>query len=195
MMNVFFREQIWRTVVIYFTALFLVRLMGKRALGEMSLFDFVIMAGIGDIIVEIGINKKTSFFSGLMILIVFVLLEKGVSWLTSRSRRWGKLIEGSPAVIILNGKIIEENLRREHLSKADIAQEMRKEGLDDISRIKVAVFEPSGKISFILYPGARPLDKNDLYNMEALFAEVSGLHDSVHRLLHTIKKGHGKIED
>ena len=83
-----------RTVVIYLVALFVVRLMGKRALGTLSLFDFVIMVGIGDIIVMVGVEGSVSLISGISVLVVLGVLELLFSLLTFKSKVAARIWKG-----------------------------------------------------------------------------------------------------
>lgn len=127
----------------------IVRLMGKRALGELSLFDLVIMAGIGDVITLVGLGESPTLPQALLFLGILGGLEILLSLITYKSRRFAHLLEGSPTILIKDGKIIEESLRRENISLADLRQELRKEGVARISEVKEAVLEACGKLSVI----------------------------------------------
>jgi len=135
---------------IYIAALVVVRLIGKRALGELSLFDLVIMVGIGEVIVLVGLEQQVSFVRGLLILLLLGGLELFFSLLTFKSRFFSKLIEGKPTLLIKDGVILEENLAKEHISRADLRQELRKQGVLRISRVSRAILEACGKFSVIL---------------------------------------------
>jgi uncharacterized membrane protein YcaP (DUF421 family) len=136
-------------IAIYLAGLTIVRLMGKRALGELSLFDFVIMVGIGDVIVVVGLEQQVPLKRGLLILVLLGVLEYCFSLLTYRSKFFSRLIEGTPTVLIKDGILLEENLAKEHISQADLRQELRKQGMSKISRVSRAILEACGKFSVI----------------------------------------------
>ncbi|NLG85341.1 MAG: DUF421 domain-containing protein [Firmicutes bacterium] len=138
-----------RPVAVYFAALATVRLMGKRALGQLSLFDLVIMVGIGEIVVLVGLERKVSLLDGLLMLGLLGGLEVFLSALAFRWRWFARLLEGEPTVLVHEGRLLRPNLRREHISLRDLRQELRKKGLEDYQEAKEVVLEACGKISVI----------------------------------------------
>lgn len=138
-----------RPVAIYFAALILVRLMGKRALGQLSLFDLVVMAGIGDIIVVVGLEHKVPIVHGLVVLGILTGLEVLLSLLTFRWRWFARLVEGQPTILVRDGQLEKRNMFREHINLNDLRQELRKQGLDDPTQAKEVVLEACGKVSVI----------------------------------------------
>jgi uncharacterized membrane protein YcaP (DUF421 family) len=170
---------VMKPVAIYLTALALVRLMGKRALGELSLFDLVIMAGIGDIIVVVGLGQ-ISFLKGLIILGLLTGLELFFSMVSFRSRFWAGLLEGHPTLLIKDGNPLEENLAREHISQTDLRQELRKQGVARISQVSQAVLEACGKFSIILKEEEEPaLNRYLLQEIKLLQQEIKELKEIV----------------
>ncbi|HEY8464319.1 MAG TPA: YetF domain-containing protein [Bacillota bacterium] len=162
---------------IYLAALLVVRIMGKRALGELSLFDFVIMVGIGDVIVIVGLEQQVPLGKGLLILILLGILEYTFSLLTFKYPAFSRLIEGTPTLLIKDGVIYEKNLAKEHISRADLRQELRKEGVSDISQVSRAILEACGKFSVILKEDSQAEDLNLqlLQEFKALRREVQEL--------------------
>ena len=139
-----------RPVAIYIAALALVRIMGKRALGQLSLFDLVIMAGIGDVIVVIALERQVPFEKGLFILGLLGGLELFLSMLTYRSPFFARLVEGRPTLLIKDGVLLEPNLAKEHISHSDLRQELRKLGVANVSQVARGILEACGKFSVIL---------------------------------------------
>ena len=138
-----------KPIAIYIAALTLVRIMGKRALGQLSLFDLVIMAGIGDVIVVVALERKVPFVEGLGILALLGGLELLFSTLTFRFHLFQLLLEGKPTLLIKDGVILQKNLAREHISRADLEQELRKLGVSRLSQVGTAVLEACGKFSVL----------------------------------------------
>lgn len=151
-----------KPVAIYLAALFVVRVTGKRALGQFSFFDFVIMAGIGDIIVVVGLEQQVPFIKGLILLGIVGGLELIFSKLTFKSRRAARLLEGRPTLLIKDGVPIEKNLAREHISSADLLQELRKEGVARVSQVSRAVLEACGQLSVILKEDEEAISNREL---------------------------------
>lgn len=139
-----------RPIAIYIAALALVRILGKRALGQLSLFDLVIMAGIGDVIVVIALERQIPFEKGLFMLGLLGGLELFLSKLTYRSRFFARLLEGKPTLLIKDGVLIEQNLAKEHISRSDLRQELRKLGVANIAHVAQGILEACGKFSVIL---------------------------------------------
>lgn len=168
-----------RTVVIYLVALFVVRLMGKGALGTLSLFDFVIMVGIGDIIVMVGVEGSVSLISGISVLVVLGVLELLFSLLTFKSKVAARILEGMPTVLVQNGKLMHENMTKEHVSLADLKQELRKEGVSQISSVKEALLEACGKFSVILKDDVEPMSREETRDQ---FEEIATLKRDVEEI-------------
>lgn len=166
---------------IYIAALLIVRIIGKRALGELSLFDLVIMVGIGEVIVIVGLEQKEPFLKGLVILLLLGGLELALSLLTFKSRFFAWLLEGRPTLLIKDGQVIEENLAKEHISHADLRQELRKQGVSRISKVSTAVLESCGKFSVIV----KEDEEDSLENQ--LFQEIVSLRKEVKELKEIIQ--------
>ena len=165
-----------RPVLIYLAALAIVRLMGKRALGQLSLFDLVIMAGIGDIIIVVGLEQRVALAKGVLILILFGGMELFMSSLTYRSRFFSRLLEGKPTLLIKDGLTLEKNLAREHISRADLNQELRKQGVARISQVSQATLEACGKFSVILKEDEGVANQQKLQDLlEQSLLEVASL--------------------
>lgn len=170
-----------KPVAIYLAALIIVRLMGKRALGQLSLFDLVIMAGIGDVIVVVGLEQRVSFQKGLIILGLIGGLELFLSIISYRSHFFARLFEGKPTILIKDGVLMEENLAKEHISLADLRQELRKLGVSKISQVSQAIFEACGKFSVILKEEA------DSISNQQILQEVKLLHQEIQELKEAVQ--------
>jgi uncharacterized membrane protein YcaP (DUF421 family) len=174
-------------LAIYLAALIVVRIMGKRALGELSLFDFVIMVGIGDVIVVVGLEQQVPLIRGLLILIWLGVLEFGFSLLTFRSGFFRRLVEGTPTLLIKDGKLNEVNLAKEHISRADLYQELRRQGVSQIDQVSRAILEACGKFSVILKDDLTEAKDTDRYLQ--LLQEITLLRRELMELKTVFLKG------
>ncbi|MGF7060750.1 DUF421 domain-containing protein [Brassicibacter mesophilus] len=146
----------------YFVALIIVRIMGKRSIGELGAFDFVLMTGIGHIMSSVALERKVPFHDGVLVLITLAVLEIFLSYLTYKSRKLGKLIEGKPTYLIDEGNVLEKNLKKEKINMYDMRQELRKYGIDNENDVKKALIEACGKFTAVLKDAEEPLRRKDL---------------------------------
>lgn len=151
-----------RAVGVYFLSLTAVRLMGKRSIGELGAFDFVLMTGIGHILSAVALDRKIPFHDGILVLAVIAILEIVLSMISYKSRKLGKLIEGKPRYLIREGKILKEDMRKENFNLYDLRQELRKSGVDDETDVEKAIIEACGKFSVIMKDEEEPIKRKDL---------------------------------
>ncbi len=160
-MNVIF-EFVLRVIGMYFLAMVVIRFMGKRALGELGLFDFVIMTGVGHTLTSIALDRSIPFYEGIVVLVTLAGLEYIMGYASLKSQRLARLISGVPVVVIDNGWIMRENLAREKFNVDDLMQELRKHGIRDVSEVEQGLLEPCGGFSVILKPDFEPVTRGEL---------------------------------
>lgn len=151
-------------VVLFIIALIVVRLMGNRTVGQLSPFDFVIMVGIGDIIVTASMDKGQTLLSGVEGLVTLLALQQLISYLSLKNITVRKWVEGTPVTLIQDGKILSENFINTHFNYDDLRQELHKLGMDmtDLPDIKLARLESCGVFTVIKSPDKEPLTKYEL---------------------------------
>jgi uncharacterized membrane protein YcaP (DUF421 family) len=138
-----------RGVIVFVVTLVMVRLSSKRSLAEKTAFDAVLIVIVASVLAR-AINGSAAFFPTIGTGFVLVLLHRVLGAAAYYSHRFGCLIKGEPAVIVQNGKLERENMRRNHVSEHDLEEDMRLSvKTDDLSKIKIARVERSGDISFI----------------------------------------------
>lgn len=139
-----------RAVAIYLLVMLLVRVSGKRAVGQFTPFDLVLLILIGNA-VQNGLNGGDNSLTGAALLAVcLIALNYGVAFVAARSPRARRWIEGEPVVLARDGKVFRDVLRRELVSNADFLEAMREAGCSEIERIRVATLETNGRISLLL---------------------------------------------
>lgn len=151
-------------VVLFTAALIVVRLMGNRTVGQLSPFDFVIMVGIGDIIITASMDKGQTLLSGIEGLVALLVLQQLLSYLSLKNITIRKWVEGTPVTLIQDGKIIRENFVKTHFNYDDLRQELHKFGMDmtDLPDIKLARLESCGVFSVIKHLDKEPLTRYEL---------------------------------
>jgi len=142
-------EVVLRATAMFVIVYLLVRLLGKRELGQMTPFEFIVMVVIGDLIQQ-GVTQSDLSLTGAALAIgTFAFWGVVLSWMSYLSPRAARLLEGEPRVIVRHGEVLAHSLRRDRLTRAEIESEMRLAGIASLSDVAWAVLEPNGKISFI----------------------------------------------
>jgi uncharacterized membrane protein YcaP (DUF421 family) len=138
-----------RATVIFLALYVLVRLMGKRELGQMTPFELIVLVVIGDLIQQ-GVTQNDFSLTGAIIAIsTIAFLALLMSW-ASYLWPWAeRMLEGEPRVIVRDGEVLTGNLRRNRLTVSEIESEMRLAGIGSMADVAWAILEPRGKISFI----------------------------------------------
>lgn len=142
-------EIVVRATVVYFLLFLLMRGLRKRALAEMSPFEMILLVVFGDIVQQ-GVTQEDYSLTGVVLVVgTFGFWISVMTWLSWRSDRARRLLEGVPVVIVEDGKPIESVLKMEQMPIAELLEAARQNGLGDLSSVRYAVLEPSGKVSFI----------------------------------------------
>lgn len=138
-----------RGTVIFFALYLLVRLMGKRELGQMTPFELIVLVVIGDLIQQ-GVTQNDFSLTGAIIAIsTMAFWALVMSWMSYLWPWAERLLEGEPRVIVCDGELLEMNLRRNRLTRSEIESEMRLAGIACMEDVAWAILETRGKISFI----------------------------------------------
>ena len=138
-----------RATVIFLFVFLLTRAVGRRELSSLEPFDVILLVVIGDLVQQ-GITQSDESVTGtLIVLATIALLTVGLSYASFRVRRLRPLLEGEPLVLVEDGRVIESHLARERLTMDDLMAEARLQNLAELSDVRWAVLETSGRISFI----------------------------------------------
>ena len=142
-------EFILRAVVVYAVVLGMVRLGGKRALGQITPFDVLLIVLLGNAVQNALLGQDTSLAGGLLLAATLITLNYTVGWVTTRSRRMERLIEGEPVLVARDGKLLDSVLRRELITQADFDAAMRQQGCGGIEEVALALLEINGHITIV----------------------------------------------
>ena len=155
-----------RATVMFFVLFLLIRLLGKRELGQMTPFEFVVLVVLGDLIQQGVTHNDFSLTGATLAISTFAFWALILSWTTYLFPRAKDLLDGAPRVVVRDGEIVSENLRRDRLTRDEILSEMRLAGIGRMSDVAWAILEPQGKMSFIRKDDgdARQQDRDDPAN-------------------------------
>lgn len=138
------------------------RLIGKKQVSELSLFDYVIGISIGNFGAEMIINMDTPYIYGCIAIMTFGIVAYFVSIITMKSIKLRRLIIGTPTIVIQNGKILEQSLRKLKMDINDLLEQTRIGGTFDISEIEYAIVEANGKLTIMKKSMYNPVTPNDM---------------------------------
>ncbi|WP_144409436.1 DUF421 domain-containing protein [Pseudoxanthomonas suwonensis] len=142
-------EFVLRAVVVYVVVLVLVRVTGKRTVGQFTPFDLLLVVLLGTAVQNSLIGEDTSLVGGLILAATLLALNWAVGFATARNRRLDRIIEGEPVVLARNGEVFWHVLRRQNVSRADFEAAKREADCAEDARIGIAVLETSGDITLI----------------------------------------------
>jgi uncharacterized membrane protein YcaP (DUF421 family) len=138
-----------RTAVIYLIILIGLRLAGKREIGQMTVFDLVVLLLIANAVQNAMVGPDTSLVGGILAAVVLLVLNAVVARLRLRWPRLRRIVEGSPTLLVLHGEVMADHLRREGLDQETLKAALREHGVADLSDVEMAVLEIDGSISVV----------------------------------------------
>jgi len=141
---------------------FFTKMMGRKQVSQLNLYDYVVGITIGSVAAEISINFEAKFLNGLIVMSVYTIVSILIAHLTAKSIRIRRFVVGVPIIVIEDGKILEDNVEKSKIDLSDLLQEARNNGYFDISEIEFAIMEPNGKISFMPKSKYTPLTPSDM---------------------------------
>lgn len=144
-------EPVIRSFVVYFFIFLVVRIIGKKKLGEFAPFEVILLLIMGVSVQNALIGNDHSITAGIISVAVLGSLNIIINNLTYRFRWFEKIIEGQPEVIILNGKIHRKILEKEKITDAELYEALREHEIMNAEDVKCAILEADGKISVIKY--------------------------------------------
>ncbi|MCD8508999.1 MAG: DUF421 domain-containing protein [Bacillus sp. (in: Bacteria)] len=140
---------ITRTIVIYIVILLVFRIMGKREIGELSVVDFVISIMLAELAVISIENETAPMAKQIIPMLVLMCVQITLAFISLKSEKLRKFIDGSPSVLIRQGKIDEREMRKQRYNFDDLMMQLRQKDVKYVSDVEFAILEPSGDLSVI----------------------------------------------
>ena len=165
----------FRTVILYLVLIAVIRLMGKRQIGQMEPSEFVVtmlVANLASIPMQDG---GIPLYSGLVPIVTVLGVELVLSALSLRSVKFRRLLCGKPVILIENGNILQENLRSTRVTLDELTGHLREKDILDLTTVQYAILETNGNLSVFPYPKDRPAS-----------AKEAGIHPKKQHLPFTI---------
>ena len=151
-----------RTIVLYFLIMVGLRLLGKRQIGELEPIELVLTLLISDLAAVPMQDFGIPLLNGVIPIVTLLLLSMLLSWGSVRSIRLRRLICGSPTALILDGKVQQDAMRHNRFTLDELIEELRSQGVTDLTSVKYAVLETDGQLSVLLYPDEQPATPKQL---------------------------------
>ena len=138
-----------RAAIAFIFIFFLTRVVGRRELSSLEPFDLILLIVLGDLIQQ-GVTQSDYSVTGLILAgSTIALMQVLASYLSFRFRRLRPILDGEPIVLIENGNVLEANTHRERLTQDELAEQARLQQIDSLDKVRWAVLETNGQISFI----------------------------------------------
>lgn len=176
MQNMFFDnwESILRAIIITvmgYTALVLaIRISGKRTLSKMNAFDFIVTIALGSCLAAISLNKSIALAEGVVVYSTLIGLQFIITWLSVRIKKVKTIVSGEPVLLLYNGKLITDVMKKERITVEEINVAARAKGLTNLDEIEVIVLETTGDITIISKVqtnGSNPVTLNNVLGYPA----------------------------
>ena len=145
-----------RAVVLYLALILVVRLMGKRQLGEMEPMEFVVTMLLANLAAVPMQETGIPLLSGLIPILVVLSMELLLSVLVYHSVGARRLLCGKPVILMENGRLLQENLKKTPITPDELTEFLRIEGVTDLASVKYAILETSGQVSVLPYAKFKP---------------------------------------
>jgi uncharacterized membrane protein YcaP (DUF421 family) len=138
-----------RAIALYAFVILVMRIIGRRELSSMSPFDLILLIILGDAIQQ-GLTQDDYSVTGAVIAVATIAtLQVATSYLSFRSEKARRVLEGLPIVVVDHGELVEENLKRERMTADEVAEEMRQQQISSLDEVEWAIVEANGSVSFI----------------------------------------------
>lgn len=159
-------SEIWKIALSSFLSLIvlflLTKLMGKKQISQLSMFDYIIGISIGSIAAQMAISLDEDFTRSIEAMLIYALITVAISYANTKSIKLRRFFSGQPIILMKDGKIYEKNLMKAKLDINEFLTECRSKNFFNLSDIESAVMETNGKISFLAKSESRPPTAKEL---------------------------------
>ena len=144
-------ELVVRATIIYFALIFIVRLTGKRQIGQLSPFDLILLLILSEGVQNAMVDDESSVTGGLIVAATLLGLNYLVGFITFKSRRAEEVIEGKPEILVLHGKLIKDVANSARITQTELESALRESGIFKIEDVKIAILENNGSVTVESY--------------------------------------------
>ncbi|MCW3790465.1 DUF421 domain-containing protein [Paenibacillus sp. LS1] len=160
-------EETWvvavRSIIAFLTLIIYTRVLGKQQMGNLTYFDYINGITIGSIAGTFATDLSSKAWIHFVALTIFTIITIIFQSITLKNRTISKLMDSDPTLIIQNGKILEQNLRKMRVKFDELTMMLRQKDVFDITTLDYAILEPDGSLSVVLKPENQPLTAKDMH--------------------------------
>jgi uncharacterized membrane protein YcaP (DUF421 family) len=140
---------LFRSLVVYVVVLGGMRIMGKREMGQLAPFDLVMILLIANAVQNAMVGSDTSLLGGIVAAVALFSANWLVGFVASKSERFERFIVGKPTLLVNDGRVLEENMRRENVTMDELKAALHEHGIGNVSEVSLAMLEIDGDISMV----------------------------------------------
>ena len=151
-----------RAIIAFFSILIFARVLGKQQISQLTFFDYVLGITIGSIAATLTTDLSSSAWPHWVGLFIWALLGYIIEWITIKWRYAGKYLDGQPTIVMMNGKILEDTLKKAKYRVSDLLEILRNKDIFDLNQVAFAILEPNGQISVLKKAEYQPVTPKDM---------------------------------
>lgn len=151
-----------RTLIVYILTMFSIIVMGKRQIGQLQPFELVVLLIISEMATICLENNGLPLLNSVIPIVTITILQISIALINMKSQKFRVLVCGKPTVIIKNGEILEEEMKRLRLNTTDLQEQLRGKGFFDLAEVEFAIMETNGQLSVMPRADKRPVNPGDL---------------------------------
>lgn len=136
-----------RSIIAFFVLFILTRIMGKKQLSQLTFFDYIVGITIGSIAATMSVDQNIKISNGLVSLVVWGALPLLLAYIGLKSGRLLRLTDGRPAIVIKQGQVLEEEMKKNQLAVDELMMMLREKGAFKVEDVELAIFETNGELS------------------------------------------------
>ncbi|MCM3758130.1 DUF421 domain-containing protein [Sporosarcina aquimarina] len=147
----------FRTLLLYALIVLILRLMGKREVGELSVIDIVVFVIIAEVAAFALDSPDEKLINSILPMLILLVIQFVSSYISLKNKKFRDIVDGDTSVIIRDGKIIEEEMRKQRYNLDDLFQQLREKEIGSVFEVAYAYLEPSGNLSVFKYGDTAPV--------------------------------------
>lgn len=146
-----------RSIVAFLLLLFLTRIMGKKQLSQLTLFDYIVGITIGSIAATMSVDQNIQISNGIVSLAIWGFFPILLGFLGMKSRKFSRLTDGRPSILIKEGEVLEESMKKNKIIIDELMMMLREKGVFKVDDVEMAILETNGELSIMKKTDLEPI--------------------------------------
>jgi uncharacterized membrane protein YcaP (DUF421 family) len=170
----FIPQMILRTIIMFLIIIVSLRILGKRGVKQLSIFELVVIISLGSAAGDPMLYKEVGLLTALIAFVIVVGFYSLITYMIGKSQRFEKVVEGKPVSLIKNGVFSVDSFSKEALGEDEFFSELRMHGVSQLGQLEEAILESNGSISVFYYP-----DEDVKYGLPIMPDSLEAWHESI----------------